>query len=138
MHFCQFILLITFGVPMTIIDIRRRIIPNYLVLTFFVATIAIYLFHRDKFVGAIISAIICALFLLPITLLRHRSLGAGDTKLMIGIALLLGRGDQAILAFLVAAVIALIQVAYLSIRDRRWVRSIAFAPALIMGAILAV
>ena len=82
-----------------------------------------------------------ALILLPLYLLSVRKkglgMGGGDVKLIVVLALVLGRGDRALGALLLASLIGLIQIIALSIKNRHFLTQIPFGPALIVGSLLA-
>jgi leader peptidase (prepilin peptidase)/N-methyltransferase len=69
-------------------------------------------------------------------LLRRKGMGGGDMKLIVILALLLGNPGRTLSAVILAGFIALVQIGALSLKNRRRIRSIAFAPALFIGALL--
>ena len=71
-----------------------------------------------------------------ILLLRRDGMGGGDMKLIVVLALLLGNAGRALSAVILAGMIALVQIGALSLKNRRGIQSIAFAPALFIGALL--
>jgi Flp pilus assembly protein protease CpaA len=98
----------------------------------------LYIFNLHEMPKALMAALIFAVILLPLTLIRMRSLGAGDSKLILVLAMLLGSGDRTVSALIFASCFALIQIALIYLRSRHWPKSIPFAPALIFGALLSV
>ena len=128
--------LLTIGIALAWSDLRTRRIPNKGIALFTLASVATYIFKPSQFLVAALCAILFAILLFPISLLRHKGLGGGDIKLIIVLALLLGRGANIVtmltLASFFAAVHLIIDWARLQTRPK----SIAFAPALIAGALL--
>lgn len=137
MNIFRYLLLGTLGAWIAWVDLKDQRIPHLLLAPFAGATLIGYLFHLHLLPISLITAFIFSIFIIPISLLRSRSLGAGDSKLIIALAFLLGRGELMIDALSIATILGLIQIGFLSIRDRRIPRSIPFAPALIAGAIIA-
>jgi prepilin signal peptidase PulO-like enzyme (type II secretory pathway) len=99
---------------------------------------ALYIFNIHVMPKALLAALIFALFLVPLTVIRMRSLGVGDSKLILVLAILLGSGDRTVSALIFASCFAVIQIALIYLRSHRWPKSIPFAPALIFGALLSV
>ena len=102
-------------------DLRNRRIPNQGIALFTIASAAVYILKPSEFLAATACAILFAILLFPISLLRHKGLGGGDIKLIIALALLLG---------------GLLHLTIEGIRLKSIPRSIAFAPALIGAAFL--
>jgi len=132
----RFILLLLFGAVMSFIDIRTRTIPNRLNAAFFTLSLAIYGFHPRELPGALVTTAFFSLIFALILLLRRDGMGGGDMKLIVVLALLLGNAGRALSAVILAGMIALVQIGALSLKNRRGIQSIAFAPALFIGALL--
>jgi len=132
----RIVTLLTIGLVLAWSDLRTRRIPNKGIALFTLASAAIYIFKPSQLYVAVVCAILFAMLLFPISLLRHKGLGGGDIKLIIALALLLGKGSNIVamltLASLFAAIHLIIDWVRLQIRPN----SIAFAPALIAGALL--
>ena len=137
----RFLILLIFGILISIHDIRTRKIPNSSLGIFAIASLAIYLRAPGQILSALLSAAIVAILLLPILFFRRDSesgIGGGDIKLIIVLALLLGKGGALIAALIVALFVAGFQIGLLSLIRRRFARTLAFAPALFLGALLAI
>lgn len=134
----RYSLLLTFGLWICWVDLRTRRIPNQLLLAMVSITLFGYGFHRHPALAAIGCAFFFALVTLPIALLRTRSLGAGDSKLIIVLALLLGRGAHMLSALMLSTIIGAVHILILYFHEKRMPRSIPFAPALFIGALLSV
>jgi leader peptidase (prepilin peptidase)/N-methyltransferase len=137
----RFLILLIFGILISIHDIRTRKIPNASLGIFAIASLAIYLRAPGQILSALLSVAIVAILLLPILFFRRDSesgIGGGDIKLIIVLALLLGKGGALIAALIVALFVAGFQIGLLSLIRRRFTRTLAFAPALFLGALLAI
>ena len=137
----RFLILLIFGILISIHDIRTRKIPNASLGIFAIASLAIYLRAPGQILSALLSATIVAILLLPILFFRRDSesgIGGGDIKLIIVLTLLLGKGGALIAALIVALFVAGFQIGLLSLIRRRFARTLAFAPALFLGALLAI
>ena len=137
----RFLILLIFGILISIHDIRTRKIPNASLGIFAIASLAIYLRAPSQILSALLSAAIVAILLLPILFFRRDSesgIGGGDIKLIIVLTLLLGKGGALIAALIVALFVAGFQIGLLSLIRRRFARTLAFAPALFLGALLAI
>ncbi len=137
----RFLILLIFGILISIHDIRTRKIPNASLGIFAIASLAIYLRAPGQILSALLSATIVAILLLPVLFFRRDSesgIGGGDIKLIIVLTLLLGKGGALIAALIVALFVAGFQIGLLSLIRRRFTRTLAFAPALFLGALLAV
>jgi leader peptidase (prepilin peptidase) / N-methyltransferase len=138
MAISRYLILSTVGLWISWVDLRTRRIPHSLLFAMLALTILLYLFNPRAIQQALLAALIFTIVLLPISLMRSRSLGGGDTKLIILLALLLGSGDRMITALFFASIFALVYLPVYYLRDRSLPRSIAFAPALVCGALLSV
>lgn len=137
----RFLILLIFGILISIHDIRTRKIPNASLGIFAIASLAIYLRAPGQILSALLSATIVAILLLPVLFFRRDSesgIGGGDIKLIIVLTLLLGKGGALIAALIVALFVAGFQIGLLSLIRRRFARTLAFAPALFLGALLAI
>jgi len=138
MTISRYLILLTLGIWISWIDLRTRRIPNSLLLTMLGLSSALYIFNIHVMAKAFVAALIFGLLLVPLTVIRMRSLGAGDSKLILVLAILLGSGDRTVSALIFASFFALIQIALIYLRSRQWPKSIPFAPALTFGALLSV
>ena len=117
-------------------DLRNRRIPNQGIALFTVTSAAVYILKPSEFLAATACAILFAILLFPISLLRHKGLGGGDIKLIIALALLLGRGSLILSMLILASLFGLLHLTIEGIRLKSIPRSIAFAPALLGAAFL--
>jgi len=138
MTISRFTLLFLFGIVLSYIDVRTRTIPNRLNLLFLILSLAIYGLHLHELPGALVTASFFALIFTFTLLLRRKGMGGGDMKLIVILALLLGNPGRILSAVILAGFIAVVQIGVLSLKNRRRIRSIAFAPALFIGALLSV
>jgi len=138
MTVARIFLIAILGPVISMMDIRYRRIPNRLLCLFAAATTALYLAWPPGSAAAVRVTLVSALVLLPLFLAGSSSIGAGDIKLMILLALLLGNGGQVLTAFTVAALIACGELLFARIFRGKFPESIAFAPALMMGALFCV
>lgn len=138
MNLARYILVALFGLPISVIDLRSRRIPNRLLILMSGGGVLIYFTAPHQALAALICASFCALLLFPISLLRGTGLGAGDIKLIVALALILGRGAHILAALILACIFGLIQIVVQALWRRKIPRSIAFGPALIAGALLAI
>lgn len=97
-----------------------------------------YGFSLSHLPQALLTCAICAILLFPLSLIRGAGLGAGDIKLIVLLALIIGRIPHIIVALILASVVGLLQIAVTALVRRRSPQSIAFAPALILGALLSI
>ena len=97
-----------------------------------------YGFSLSHLPQALLTFGICALLLFPFSLIRGAGLGAGDIKLIVLLALILGRVPHIIAALILASIVGFLQIAVSVLIRRRSLQSIAFAPALILGALLSI
>jgi len=132
----RIVTLLTIGVALAWSDLRTRRIPNKGIALFTLASVATYIFKPSQFLVAAVCAILFAILLFPISLLRHKGLGGGDIKLIIVLALLLGRGSNIVTMLTLASILAAVHLIIDWVRLQTRPKSIAFAPALIAGALL--
>ena len=137
MKIAQYLLLLSVGVWIAWIDLRTHKIPNVLLLIFAGLATSCHILKPSTAGVAIACAVVFAIFIIPISLITSRSLGAGDAKFIILLALLIGRGSQTLSALIIGSLFALLHMSFESIRQRELVRSIPFAPSLVIGALLA-
>jgi leader peptidase (prepilin peptidase)/N-methyltransferase len=133
------ILLVTLVVPMTLIDLDTRLIPNRLLLPFAVAGLAAILaLDIDFLVEALIAAAAGFLFFFLAALAYPRGMGMGDVKLTGVLGLLLGRavGPAIFFALIAGVVVGGIIMARLGAAEGRKT-AVPFGPFLGAGAVVA-
>ena len=133
------LLLVTALVPITLIDIDLRIIPNRITGPAAVAAlVAVAALDRDFLVEAIVAGIAGGGFFLIAALLYPRGMGMGDVKLAGVLGLYLGRTvAPAILIALIAGVFvgAAIMARKGAVEGRK--TAVAFGPFLALGGMVA-
>jgi leader peptidase (prepilin peptidase)/N-methyltransferase len=133
------LLLVTALVPITLIDLDLRIIPNRITGPAAVAAlVAIAVLDRDFLVEAIVAGIAGGGFFLIAALLYPRGMGMGDVKLAAVLGLYLGRAvAPAILIALVSGVFvgAAIMVRKGAVEGRK--TAVPFGPFLALGGMIA-
>jgi prepilin signal peptidase PulO-like enzyme (type II secretory pathway) len=132
----RIVLLILFGTVISVFDVRSRRIPNRLNLALLVLSLSLYAFHPRDLPGALATSAFFALILALTIITRREGFGGGDMKLIVVLALLLGNAGRALSALILAGLIALLQMGAIALKNRRRIHSIAFAPALFIGALL--
>jgi leader peptidase (prepilin peptidase) / N-methyltransferase len=134
----RIVLLILFGVVISVIDVRTRRIPNRLNLALLILSLILYAFHLRDLPSALVTSIFFALILALTVIPRREGFGGGDMKLIVVLAFLLGNAGRTLSALILAGIMALLQIGALTVTRRRRIHSIAFAPALFIGALLSV
>jgi leader peptidase (prepilin peptidase)/N-methyltransferase len=133
------LLLVTVLVPITLIDLDHRIIPNRITGPAAVAAlVAVAALDRDFLVEALVAAIAGGGFFLIAALLYPRGMGMGDVKLAAVLGLYLGRAvAPAILIALVSGVFvgAAIMVRKGAVEGRK--TAVPFGPFLALGGMIA-
>jgi leader peptidase (prepilin peptidase)/N-methyltransferase len=101
------LLLVTALVPIVLIDLEHRLIPNAITLPAAIAgTVAILVFDTDFIVEALIAAVAAGGFFFLAAVLYPRGMGMGDVKLAALLGLYLGRAvGPALFAALILGVL---------------------------------
>lgn len=131
--------LIAVLVPVALIDLEHRIIPNKLTVPAAVAAIAIGLaLHRSGVPEQLISGAAAGGFLLVFVLAYPRGMGMGDVKLAAVLGLFLGRSVAvAILAaVLIGTVVGAAVMARVGVQEGRKTK-VPFGPFLALGGVIA-
>jgi leader peptidase (prepilin peptidase)/N-methyltransferase len=126
-------------VPITLIDLEVRLIPNALTLTGAVAAVAILaLGDRGSLPAHLIAAAAGGGFLLVAVLAYPRGMGMGDAKLVAMLGLFLGRSVAVALfaGFLAGTVIGIAIIARVGVAKGRKT-AIPFGPYLALGGLVA-
>jgi leader peptidase (prepilin peptidase)/N-methyltransferase len=133
------LLLVTALVPITLIDLDHRIIPNRITAAAAIAAlIAIVALDTDFLLEAVIAAVAGGGFFLVAALLYPRGMGMGDVKLAAVLGLYLGRAvAPAILIALIAGVV--VGAAIIARKGAKEGRKTAvpFGPFLALGGMVA-
>jgi leader peptidase (prepilin peptidase)/N-methyltransferase len=127
-------------VPIALIDLEHRIIPNKITLPAAVAAICIGLVTRPSGVPEqLLAGVAAGGFLLAFALAYSRGMGMGDVKLVAVLGLFLGRSVAVALlaAVLVGAVVGATIMARKGVADGRKT-AIPFGPFLAFGGIVAI
>jgi leader peptidase (prepilin peptidase)/N-methyltransferase len=125
-------------VPVTLIDLDHRIIPNKLMLIGFVVSIALVLATRpDDLVEHLIAATAAGGFLLLAALAYPAGMGMGDVKLAGVMGLFLGRavGPAMFVALIAGSVIGALIMARKGVKEGRKT-GIPFGPYLALGGLV--
>lgn len=133
------IALVTLVVPMTLIDLDTRLIPNRLLLPFAVLAIVIVVaLDQDFLVEALIGGAAGFLFFFLAALAYPKGMGMGDVKLTGVLGLYLGRaiGPAILFALVSGVVVGAVIMARLGAREGRKT-AVPFGPFLGAGALLA-
>jgi leader peptidase (prepilin peptidase)/N-methyltransferase len=139
--------LMLFLIPISFIDIRKRLILNRLTIPgFILGTFLLFGFHyeswkyilfRHLFLGAFVSGLILLLIgLLGKVLFRKESLGMGDVKLLVMIGLYVGFPGVLLCLFLGILAASLFVIWGIIFRKLRFGSTIPFGPFIAIGALV--
>jgi leader peptidase (prepilin peptidase)/N-methyltransferase len=126
-------------VPIVLIDLDVRLIPDRLTLPGAVAALIILaLVDRDSIVEALIAAVAAGGFLLVAVLVYPRGMGLGDVKLAAMMGLYLGRAvaPAMFVALLAGTLIGAVIIARVGVEKGRKT-AIPFGPYLALGGVVA-
>lgn len=138
----QTVILLVFAglsIPIAFIDIRRHIIPDYLIFSGLVSTMALRLVDNPRssiYFGAA-GAVMAVLFGL-IWYFSEGKLGFGDVKLAGYIGIVLGFRLFPFALFFTGLSALLVYIPLLSLGKRRLSERVAFAPFLLSGSWIAI
>jgi leader peptidase (prepilin peptidase)/N-methyltransferase len=133
------LLLVTALVPITLIDLDHRIIPNKITGPFAVAALAaIAALHSGFLVEALIAAVAAGGFFFIAAVLYPRGMGMGDVKLAALLGLYLGRAvaPAIFIALLAGVVVGAAIIARKGAKEGRKT-AVAFGPFLALGGMVA-
>ncbi len=130
------VVLVLLLVPVTLIDLDHRIIPNKLMLIGTVAAAALLALHPEHLVEHLIAAVAAGGFLLAAALARPGGMGMGDVKLAAVLGLFLGRstGPAILVALLAGTLIGALIIARKGAQEGRKT-AIPFGPFLALGGL---
>lgn len=131
-----FIIFLGFSLPISIIDIKTRRIPDILSVSCFFLIFVIRLYHSPETVPLFLAASLFAFALFFCIAFGTRGLGFGDVKFAAVIGLVCGF-PGILAALLTASVLALLAALFLSLLRRKR-DAIPFAPFLSAGTLIAV
>jgi leader peptidase (prepilin peptidase)/N-methyltransferase len=140
------ILLITFGIPLSFIDIREHRLPNLLTgaLLFLslclVAAGAITFQNHHRLVESFLGALSLPAFYLLVSLITRGGVGMGDVKLSISVGLISGYFGWSVLwmsTFLAVAMGAVFSISSMIIGKVSAKDAIPFGPFILLGQFLA-
>jgi leader peptidase (prepilin peptidase)/N-methyltransferase len=133
------LVLVTFLVPIAVIDLDLRIIPNKLTAPAAVLAVALGAVLEPSYLPEQLAAGAGALifFLLP-TLVHSKGMGMGDVKLVAVLGLYLGRAvaPAIFIALILGVVVGAVVIAMKGVSDGRRTK-IPFGPFLAVGALVA-
>jgi leader peptidase (prepilin peptidase)/N-methyltransferase len=133
------LLLVTVLLPITLIDLDLRLIPNAITLPASIAAVAAAALLDPSFVGEqLVAAAAAGGFFLLAALAHPRGMGMGDVKLAAMLGLYLGRAvAPAVMVALVAGVlVGALVIAHKGAREGRRT-AVPFGPFLALGAVVA-
>jgi leader peptidase (prepilin peptidase)/N-methyltransferase len=133
------LLLVTFLVPITLIDLDRRLIPNKLTLPLAVASlIAVLVIEPSDIVEYVAGGVGGFLFFFLAALAYPRGMGMGDVKLAGAMGLALGRAiaPAVLFALLGGVVVGALIIARKGAREGRKT-AVPFGPFLALGGVIA-
>lgn len=131
------VVLVLLLVPVTLIDLDHRIIPNKLMLIGTVAALVLLGLHPQDLVEHLIAAVAAGGFLLAAALARPGGMGMGDVKLAAVLGLFLGRavGPAMLIALLAGTLIGAFVIARKGTAAGRKT-AIPFGPFLALGGVV--
>jgi prepilin signal peptidase PulO-like enzyme (type II secretory pathway) len=130
------LIFIIFAVPISIIDIRSRRIPDYLSIPCFILIFFVRLLFTLQRLPVCLAAALFGVLLFCCVRAATKGLGLGDVKFAAVIGLFCGFPGL-LSAFLIAALLGIIAAVPLSLRNGGHSRPLPFAPFLSAGAIAA-
>jgi leader peptidase (prepilin peptidase)/N-methyltransferase len=133
------LILVTFLVPITLIDLDHRLIPNKLTLPLAVASIAaVVILSPSDVVEYLVSGAGAFLFFFLAALAYPRGMGMGDVKLAGAMGLALGRAvaPAILFALLAGVVVGALVIARKGAREGRKT-AVPFGPFLALGGVIA-
>lgn len=140
------ILLITFGVPLSIIDVREHRLPNVLTGALLLLSLclaaagAITLQNHHRLVESFLGALSLPAFYLLVSLITRGGVGMGDVKLSISVGLISGYFGWSVLwmsTFLAVATGAIFSISSMIIGKVSAKDAIPFGPFILLGQFLA-
>jgi leader peptidase (prepilin peptidase)/N-methyltransferase len=134
------VVLVTLLVPMTLIDIEHKIIPNRLLLPFAIAApVILALGDPDALAEHAISAAAAGGFFFLAVMAYPRGMGMGDVKLAAVLGLFLGRSvaPAVAIALVAGTVIGAVIIARKGAKEGRKTK-VPFGPFLALGALVAI
>lgn len=138
-HALTVTLVIAFGLPLSIIDIREHRLPNRIVLIMAVASILLIALSGPR-LHALIGAVAAFMFYLALAALPGQGMGMGDVKLSAVLGALTAHQSLQVFAYWLLApfvLAALASVAMVVTRRARLTTRIPFGPYMFSGAVLA-
>lgn len=137
------IILIGLLIPITIIDIKKKIIPNSLVIVGAISGIILMFFDKANvwtYVWGLVFGLglFIAIILLSELIMKQQGMGEGDAKLMGVVGLLLGLPNTILTTLLSFFTGAIFGVAVLASKKVKPGTEIPFGPFIALGAIISI
>jgi len=131
--YAQLILLLALGLPIAFIDVKTHRIPNHLLVSCLAGTLALRLvFDRSHLLHSLEVGVSAILFSAILFLITRRRIGMGDLKLISVLGFVLADYQRGVFAWFATLILGLVTALFY----RK--RTIPFAPALILGALLTI
>lgn len=128
-------LLVFFGIAMTISDLKAFLLPNPLMFTFLICSLAyVLLFLPQLFFWRLLAMVAVFCLMAALVFCQPKALGGGDVKLMAILALLLGL-ETFFLSLLIASSLGLLTFTWSLFRHHR-LRYLPFGPFLFTGSLI--
>ena len=129
------------AIPITLIDIKYRIIPNTLVLFLFLCGGILYLFYPgfyDGCYGILVAACLLLLTLLYLVIRKKEGMGMGDIKYLGAIGFLLGPQETILTITLASILGAFFGIALIIFKKEKSENlTLPFGPFIAIGSLLA-
>ena len=140
------ILLIAFGIPLSIIDVREHRLPNVLTGSLLLSTLclvtgsAITVHNHHRLIESFVGALSLPTFYILVSLMTKGGVGIGDVKLSISVGLISGYFGWSVLwisTFLAIATGAIFSILSMIIGKVSAKDAIPFGPFILLGQLLA-
>ena len=140
------ILLITFGIPLSIIDVREHRLPNVLTGSLLFSTLClvtgsdITVHNHHRLIESFVGALSLPAFYILVSLITRGGVGMGDVKLSISVGVISGYFGWSVLwmsTFLAVAAGAIFSILSMIIGKVSAKDAIPFGPFILLGQFLA-
>lgn len=139
-------LLIAFGIPLSIIDVREHRLPNVLTGSLLLSTLClvtgstITVHNHHRLIESFVGALSLPTFYILVSLMTNGGVGIGDVKLSISVGLISGYFGWSVLwisTFLAVATGAIFSISSMIIGKVSAKDAIPFGPFILLGQLLA-